>query len=455
MMKQQLLYILLALLLSADMASAQFIVEETGFSPTGLSNQGKVAGYLAQSGPWSIWLPDSASTVIIGGTAPGNGPGGQSRFSYDGRYLSGTSLDTNGNTEMSRYDRTTGIWTQLGSLGYPSGTDLSGGYSISGDGTTVVGLSWADTTGGRLYAHAVAWTQQHGIYDLGSIYDSIGRSTRANAVSYDGSVVVGWQDFNGPWKSAVWRKNPAGGYFPNQFLVKDTTVSPYVDSNQLGECTAISKDGKWIGGNGDYNNNNNPWIWSRDSGLINLGTLPNLGTGYVGGMSENASIVVGWFDPQPINFGNPTVPYIWTRSLGMMELDSFVINVLRDSISPHQINAATCISPDGKYIAGYGVNNATLGSFAFRLSLPGSFTGLPEITANTDIKVYPNPVTALMTIETAGKTTLTISSMDGRVLDQTEMSDKQIMDISKYASGVYFLTFRTGDQVQIKKVIKN
>ena len=210
-MKQKSIYILLALLLSAGMASAQFIVEETAYSPTGVSNQGKVAGYLSQNGPWNIWLPDSTSTVIIGGTAPGNGSGGQAGFSLDGRYLSGTITDTNGFTQMSRYDRTTGIWTILGNLGYPSGTDLSGGYAISGDDSTVVGLTWADTTGGFMFAHGVAWTQQHGIYDLGSLYDSIGRSTRANAVSYDGSVIVGWQDFNGPWKSAVWRKNPAGG----------------------------------------------------------------------------------------------------------------------------------------------------------------------------------------------------------------------------------------------------
>lgn len=33
--------------------------------------------------------------------------------------------------------------------------------------------------------------------DLGSLLTDQA-STRANAVSYDGSVVVGWQDFNGP-----------------------------------------------------------------------------------------------------------------------------------------------------------------------------------------------------------------------------------------------------------------
>ena len=55
-MTQKLIYTLLALLFSTCLVSAQFIVQETQFSPTGVSDQGKVAGYLAQSGPWSIWL---------------------------------------------------------------------------------------------------------------------------------------------------------------------------------------------------------------------------------------------------------------------------------------------------------------------------------------------------------------------------------------------------------------
>lgn len=59
--------------------------------------------------------------------------------------------------------------------------------------------------------------------------------------------------------------------------------------NQMGECSAISADGVWIGGYGDYANNHQPWIWSIDWGVINLGTLPNTGNGYVSAMSADAN----------------------------------------------------------------------------------------------------------------------------------------------------------------------
>jgi len=263
---------------------AQFLVENSFFQPTGVSDVGLVAGYSAQAGPYQIWNPDSATVTDIGGVAPGQGVGGQARFSTGGNFISGTSIGSSV-PELSRYSLLTGQWTALGSLGFMVDSTLSGGFGISGDGNTVVGLSWADTTGGLAYAHAIAYNATEGIMDLGSLF--FGRSTRANAVSDDGSVVVGWQDFNGPWKSAVWRKNPAGGYFANEYILIDTTANPNDEYNQMGECSSVSADGKWIGGYGDYANANQPWIWCEDSGVINLGVLPLTGNGYVSGMTAD------------------------------------------------------------------------------------------------------------------------------------------------------------------------
>ena len=151
-MKQPATLAVLTALLMANSALVQFITRADFFQPTGLTNQGLVPGYAEQAGPYLIWNPDLASTEDIGGLAPGNGIGGQARSSYDGDLLSGTSQGSNG-IELSRYDRTSGEWTALGSLGIQIDATYSGGFSISGDGNTVVGLSWGDTTGG-LPAHA-------------------------------------------------------------------------------------------------------------------------------------------------------------------------------------------------------------------------------------------------------------------------------------------------------------
>lgn len=242
-MKQNLLFTAATFFFSVNFISAQFVVKDETFSANSVSNQGKVSGYATQAGPYGIWLPDSGNVITdIGGIAPGNGVGGQARFSTDGNFVCGTSMGTNG-PEMSKYNRATNQWTTVGSLGFSVDGNVSGGFAISGDGNTVAGLSWADTTGGHAYAHAVAYNAIEGLMDLGSLFDSTAQSTRANATNYDGSVVVGWQDFNGPWKSAVWRKNPAGGYFANEYILIDAAGNPNDDYNQMGECSAVSADG--------------------------------------------------------------------------------------------------------------------------------------------------------------------------------------------------------------------
>lgn len=446
------LFITLAFLIFANLVSAQFIVKEETFSPNGLSNQGKVAGYQVQAGPYALWLPDSGNVIIdIGGIAPGNGVGGQARFCADGNLLSGTSMGTNG-PEMSKYNRATDQWTTVGSLGFSVDGNVGGGYAISGDGNTVAGLAWADTTGGYAYAHAVASSVAEGLMDLGSLFDTIQKSTRANAVNYDGSVVVGWQDFNGPWKSAVWRKNPAGGYFPNQYILLDTNASATDEFNQMGECSAVSADGNWIGGYGDYANNNQPWIWSRDSGVINLGAIPNVGNGYVSDMTADASIVVGWFDGQL--FGDPLTPFIWTRVTGLQDLNSYINNVLGYPTGTHQVYTADRISPDGHYIAGYGVNTATFTYFVYRVTLPFP-TGLHDVSEQGNIEIYPNPAADLITIKNIRKATLTVSSLDGKVIEKAEINQNYVLDISKYTAGVYLLSLQCGDLLRTEKIVKN
>lgn len=430
---------------------AQFLIKPVTFSPTGLSNQGNVAGYEAQAGPYSIWKPDSGITTNIGGLAPGQGIGGQARFSDNGNFLSGTSLG-NQFAELSRYDGSTGQWTALGSLGFMIDSTLSGGFGISGDGNTVVGLSWADTAGGHAYAHAVAWNATEGIMDLGSLHDSIFRSTRANAVSYDGSIVVGWQDYNGPWKSAVWRKNPGGGYFPNEYLLIDTTASPTDEYNQLGECSAISGDGIWIGGYGDYANNGQPWIWSRPTGMINLGSLPNAGQGYVSGINHDGTMAVGWFDGQL--WGDPQRPFIWTNTSGLQNLNDYIHNSLGLSTGPVIVSAASCLSSNGQYISGYGMDTTNFNFLTFRVNaIPSSVS---EASRLNGVKIFPNPFSDELTINFSSFGFHEVKLMDitGKEILKMDFTGSEItIDRNNINAGVYFLQVTDGEQTLNSKVL--
>ena len=76
---------------------------------------------------------------------------------------------------------------------------LSSAYDTSADGKVVVGLAW----NGCNFARAFRWEESTGMVDLGSTVP--GRSSRANGVSGDGRVVVGWQEHaTGPRMGARW-----------------------------------------------------------------------------------------------------------------------------------------------------------------------------------------------------------------------------------------------------------
>lgn len=451
MMKKRNLLAIVFCAATIQSSFAQFIVKPDFMETTGVSNDGLVVGYEAQSGPYSIWDADAGTTNLIGGMAPGLGVGGQARFSDDGNFISGTSHVVAG-SEMSRYDVVANSWSPLGSFGFAVDSSLSGGFNISGDGNTVVGNSWADTSTGFYYTHAVAWNQIEGFMDLGSLFAASGRSTRANAVSGDGSVIVGWQDFNGPWKSAVWRKNPSGGYYPNEYLLIDTNGNPNDEFNQLGECSAISSDGNWIGGYGDYANNNEPWIWSRPTGVINLGTLVPGGTGYVSGINSDGTIVVGWFNG--VLWGDPQVPFIWTQSGGLQNLNTYISSVLGYSTGAVVIANANCLSANGEYIAGFGIDTVNFTYEAFRLhNVP--FTGINE-NNNTSIAIaYPNPASSMVMIMNKDKSLLVVSSADGRIVESKEIAGDHMLDISKYAAGSYQFMLKSNSAVRTGRFVKN
>jgi photosystem II stability/assembly factor-like uncharacterized protein len=360
--------------------------------------------------------------------------------------------------EMSRYNTTTSQWTALGNLGQTVDNTTSGGYFISGDGNTVVGNSWADPSNGNgytVYAHGVAWNQTEGTMDLGSLFSNVNKSSRGNAVSNNGNVIVGLQDLSGPWKSAVWRKNPAGGYFPNEYLLVDPNGSATDEYNQLGECSYVTGDGNWIGGEGDFANNYQPWIWSETTGVINLGDISN-GTGYgrIAGINPEGTIAVGWFNA--FMWGDPPIPFIWTAETGMHNLNDFISGTLGLSTGANQVWVANNMSENGKYITGWGINFETSewgDSFTFRLELP-EILGSNEFELN-NISVYPNPVNTVLNIRAEENVTrVEVNNVSGQLLLSEAKSAITSIDMSSLSNGVYFVKTFVGNLSKTHKLIK-
>ncbi len=192
----------------------------------GISDDGTVSG---GANGYFVWTPDGGA-LDIGGTPPGNGVGGQGKISNDGTRVSGTYLNpASGFNEASYYDVGAGVWNPIGGIGGSSGTEISSGWGVSGDGNYVVGLGWLSGGG----AHAIKGDLS-GVTDLGSTVP--GRSSRANGVDLDGNVVVGWQDSEtGFRQGAVWVDG-----------VQELIVRPNGSGAQ--EAEAVSNDGQWVTG---------------------------------------------------------------------------------------------------------------------------------------------------------------------------------------------------------------
>lgn len=358
--------------------------------------------------------------------------------------------------EMAVYNTIDGEWTFLGSLGFSVENHRSSGFNISSDGSTIVGNAWADPANGNgttSYTHAVAWNAAEGLIDLGSLYASINRSTRAEAVSGDGETVVGWQDFNGPWKAAMWKKNPAGGYFPNQYLLIDPQGDSLDEFNQLGWAHVISADGVWIGGDGDYANNGEPWLWSEATGYKPLGKIVE-GQGNVTGINHNGTVVTGWFD---MGMWDPAVPFIWTEKQGMMNLNSYITDTLGFTMQNSPVYVPNGISYNGDYITGWGYdfNIGAWGDyFTFRLDLT-SVNNSKDVVID-HVSVYPNPAKDYITINTPGIVeNVKIYDMSGiLVMDVNGVSKSRKIDISSLVNGTYVGRVVCENSVLTFKVIK-
>jgi len=195
------------------------------------------------SGGGLTWMPTSGAENIGGLSAVA--------VSRDGKTIVGTTFNNRLQEAAIWQGGTT--WRPLGSFGpnaQPCDLLLSSAYGASDDGKVVVGLGWD----GCKFARAFRWEESTGMVDLGSTVS--GRSSRANNVSGDGRVVVGWQeDTTGLRLGAKW----VGG-------VQEVIHGPF---GAVGEAFAVNRDGSIIAGTHCNFSDPRPnsWTWTASGGV--------------------------------------------------------------------------------------------------------------------------------------------------------------------------------------------
>jgi probable HAF family extracellular repeat protein len=238
----------------------------------------------------------------------------------------GVSAEGNIIVGWSRNDRhrprayrwTAGVGLQdLGTLG----GEESRAMAVSADGRVVVG--WAQN--GQFLVRAFRW--ENGIMqDLGTLG---GEESRAMAVSADGRVVVGWAE-DGQFRVRAFR-------WENGVMQNLGTL------HGRSEALGVSADGSVVVG--FYINAagyQRAFRWTAAEGMQDLGALPGTIQSIAYGVSAYGNVVVGSSGDRAVR---------WTAAGRIEDLNISYANLL---FNGSRLERASAVSPDGRYIVGYG-----------------------------------------------------------------------------------------------------
>jgi probable HAF family extracellular repeat protein len=132
------------------------------------------------------------------------------------------------------------------------------------------------------------------------------------------------------------------------------------------EANGVSADGSVVVGSA-YNAAGQwrAFRWTAAGGMQDLGTLPGGGGSEAYGVSADGSVVVG----SARNAAGKWRAFRWTAAGGMQDLNITYAHLLTDG---SVLVWAYAISPDGRYIVGWGYNAATGRDEAFLLDTQGT-----------------------------------------------------------------------------------
>jgi probable HAF family extracellular repeat protein len=278
---------------------------------------------------------------LAGGAFSSSGNG----ISANGQVVVGHSFTSSGR-EAFRWTEETGMV----SLGAPNTSAEAANF----DGTVIVGFH-------KNGAEAMRWTAETGIVGLGHLTpESI--SSQAQAVSADGSVIVGYNAYAiGHLEPFRWTEETGMvgmGYLPG--------------GGGEGSANGISLDGTVIAGGTFVGGGQLAFRWTAETGMVSLGELPGGRIDSVAyGMSANGLFIVGGSQSGT----GPLIsePFRWSAESGMVGLGG-----LRDDTSG---SAAHAVSADGSVIVGAAASTSS-GQEAFIWNEISGVRSLQEVLAN-------------------------------------------------------------------------
>ena len=226
-----------------------------------------------------------------------------------------------------------GSFINLGSLGSTS-TAGSRAFSISSDGTVVVGRTSIDVSGVR----AFRWSADSGMVSIGTLG---GIASEATAVSSNGDWIAGASSEAGPGPRRAFRWSSGTGMTSLGTMAGVPGEADYY-------AAAISPGGECVAGYTAWGFERTAFIWNAAAGFTDIGKpLGEISAPTIRSMSDDGSIIVG------ANQGS-TSAVVWTSEAGMEYLFDRLQKEGVDMTGWTSLDSAWSISSDGRRITGYG-----------------------------------------------------------------------------------------------------
>jgi probable HAF family extracellular repeat protein len=236
------------------------------------------------------------------------------------------------------------IWnSNVGMLRIPDvspSLDCSKAKGVSADGLSVVGILRSDcgNNPGNDF-EGFKWSATEGLLHLGDLPGGKFRS-EANGISANGSTIAGWSE---------------SGIGPNS---QDAAFAWTQSNGMVGlggndsRANAVSVDGSIIVGQFSGANRTEAFRWTQSSGIVGLGQLQGItNQTQAYGVSADGAVVVGVSESSS---GDLTA-FIWDAANGIRKLQD-VLTSYGLNLTGWTLQSAPAISADGRTIVGYGIN---------------------------------------------------------------------------------------------------
>ncbi len=230
-----------------------------------------------------------------------------------------------------------------GHVGSPPGHDTSSCYGVSSNGVVVAGCGGLQSNP-NLY-EAAYYTEQGDWVNMGFL--SGGISSQARAASANGSVIVGWSHSALAVHREAFRWTAGGGMISLGNL----------PGGEEAIAEGVSGDGLVVVGSdyvrdAQFNSAETAWRWTPSAGMTSLGFLPGGIASRALATNSDGAVVVGYADD-----GGVYRAFVWDAQRGVRRVrDALIEQGIGGAIAGVDLTGATCVSPDGRWIAGEGVD---------------------------------------------------------------------------------------------------